>query len=263
VDRATAGRWRIKFEADRRVITLLPRRRGRPPGTSQIDPRVDELIDRQLRSHYLQRPSIRSLIERIHSDCDEANLPKPSWRAMSFAGQPREALEFVAHKHPLWSCPECAREFAGRDPVRITLRQWFVAVASSCRRCGGRLAPTRFYTARAIQEIIAASELYQRHIFVCDSLARAFDDERPIGAVTRAMRALAAPLPTDNQVLSTAPAIVAACPVAPARRHRFCGSLSEPGSFAATRRAIGIGDLPLTAHTQHGHWSAKSPRLSV
>jgi putative transposase len=61
VDRATAGRWRIKFEADRRVITLLPRRRGRPPGTSHIDPRVDELIDRQLRSHYLQRerPSIR------------------------------------------------------------------------------------------------------------------------------------------------------------------------------------------------------------
>src|SRR5262245_57109596 len=34
---------------------------------------------------------------------------------MSFAGKPREALEFVAHKKPIWTCRQCAREFAGRS----------------------------------------------------------------------------------------------------------------------------------------------------
>ena len=77
-------------------------------------------------------------------------------RRMSFTGQPREALEFVSHRAPLWTCPRCAREFAGRGPVPIKLRQWFVAVAAWCRRCGGRLIPARTFTARAIDAIIAA-----------------------------------------------------------------------------------------------------------
>jgi len=118
---------------------------------------------------------------------------------MSFARQPREALEFVAHKKPFWTCRQCAPEFAGRGPVQTTLRQWFVAVASTCRRCGGLLSPTRIYAARAIREITATGKLYEQHAYVCERLARAFDDDRPIGAVTRAMRALAAPLPTNKQ----------------------------------------------------------------
>jgi TniQ len=119
---------------------------------------------------------------------------------MSFAGQPREALEFVAYSKPVWTCRQCGREFAGRGLVQVKLRQWFVAVASACRRCGGRLTPTRIYTARAIHEIIAAGEPYERHAFVCERLARAFDYGRPISAVTRAMKALAAPLPTNPRV---------------------------------------------------------------
>jgi len=121
-------------------------------------------------------------------------------RRMSFVGKPREALEFVAHKKPVWTCRQCAREFTGRSQVQVKLRQWFVAVASMCRRCGGRLTPMRTCTARAIHEIIAAHEPYERHTFVCTRLARAFDDERPIGAVIRAMKALAAPLPTNPRV---------------------------------------------------------------
>ena len=124
-----------------------------------------------------------------------------SLRRMSFAGQPHETLQFVAHKKPVWTCRQCAREFASRGLVQVRLRQWFVAVASSCRRCGDRLMPTRIYTARAIHEIVAAGELYEQHAFVCERLARALDDERPIGAVTRALRALAAPVPTHGQVL--------------------------------------------------------------
>jgi hypothetical protein len=53
VDRATVGRWRIKFEADRRVTALLPRRRGRPAWISLIDPKVeygDNLIVKEILS---------------------------------------------------------------------------------------------------------------------------------------------------------------------------------------------------------------------
>ena len=100
VDRATVSRWRIRFDANRRVTTLLPRRRGRPPGTSQIDPRTDELIDRLLRSYYLQpeRPSIRSLIERVHTNCDECGLPKPSWRTVKLRIQRLDARTKLARR---------------------------------------------------------------------------------------------------------------------------------------------------------------------
>ena len=100
VDRATVSRWRVRFEVNRRVITLLPRRRGRPPGTSQIDPKVDELIDRLLRSYYLQpeRPSIRSLIERVHTNCDECGLPKPSWRTVKLRIQRLDARIKLARR---------------------------------------------------------------------------------------------------------------------------------------------------------------------
>ena len=40
---------------------------------------------------------------------------------------------------------------------------------------------------------------YERHAFICQRLAGTFDDDRPIGAVTRTMRALAAPLPTNKR----------------------------------------------------------------
>jgi hypothetical protein len=57
---------------------------GRPLWISLIDPKVDEVVDRQLRGYYLrpERPSIRSLIDPIHTSCDELGLPKPSWRAI-------------------------------------------------------------------------------------------------------------------------------------------------------------------------------------
>jgi hypothetical protein len=58
--------------------------------------------------------------------------------------------------------PEAARRCSGahfsegKCHTDVKLRQWFIAVASSCRRCGGRLTPTRIYTARSIHEIVAA-----------------------------------------------------------------------------------------------------------
>jgi hypothetical protein len=53
-------------------------------------------------------------------------------RRMTFTGEPPEALEFVAHRLPLWTCRRCASEFAGRDLAQVRLRSWFVAIASRC-----------------------------------------------------------------------------------------------------------------------------------
>jgi hypothetical protein len=125
-----------------------------PAWISLIGPQVDEVIDRQLRGYDLrpERPSIRSLIDRIHTSGGELGLQRAD----------------VA---------------------------------------GGRLTPIRIFAARSNHEILAAGEPYERHAFVCERLACALDDERPIGAVTRAMRALAAPLPTEPPgVLSCAQA---------------------------------------------------------
>jgi TniQ len=199
--------------------TLPPRRPGPLPEIPP--PETDEILSSWLsRSAALYKARPEALLEQVGlTEISPAVLDRyatladlerlavtmrsstETIRRMSFAGKPREALEFVAHKKPIWTCRQCAGEFVGRGPIQAKLRQWFVAVASACRRCGGRLTPTRIYTARAIHEIIAAGEPYERHTFVCERLARVLDDDRPIGAVTRAMRALAAPLPTNKQVL--------------------------------------------------------------
>lgn len=118
---------------------------------------------------------------------------------MCFASQPREALELVTHRAPLWTCWQCAGDFTGRG-LQVKLRQWFIAVASWCRRCGGPLTPRRSRTGRAVRELVASGDLYAVHTATCHKLARAFLDGRPVSAATRAMRALAASLPVDKRV---------------------------------------------------------------
>ena len=118
---------------------------------------------------------------------------------MTFAGETSEALEFVTHRFPLWTCRRCETEFAGRGLAHVQLRTWFIAVASRCRRCGEHLTPVRGRTSRALRDLIAGGEPYELYAAVCDRLAHAFESGRPVGAITRAMRALAAPVPTDNR----------------------------------------------------------------
>jgi putative transposase len=84
VDRSTVFRWRARFEPERRLSALLPRHRGRPEGHSQLDPRVDELIENLLGNFYLrsERPSIQALIERICAECNRIGLARPNWRTV-------------------------------------------------------------------------------------------------------------------------------------------------------------------------------------
>jgi putative transposase len=83
VDRSTVFRWRARFEVERRLSALLPRRRGRPKGHYRVDPKVDELVEMQIQTFYLrpERPSIRKL-ERIHAECHRIDLPPPNWRTI-------------------------------------------------------------------------------------------------------------------------------------------------------------------------------------
>jgi len=84
VELSTYYRWRRRYEPNRRVSALLPRRKGRPIGASMIDIRVEEVIDANIRSFYLtlERPPVKELLLRIHADCDAASLPKPIWRTL-------------------------------------------------------------------------------------------------------------------------------------------------------------------------------------
>ena len=122
-------------------------------------------------------------------------------RRMTFTSETPEALEFVAHRFPLWTCRQCTSEFMSRDLSQLRLRTWFIAVASRCGRCDGPLTPVRYWASRAVQNIMADGEPYETYAKVRDSLALAFETGRPVGAVTRAMRALAAPVPIDKRTL--------------------------------------------------------------
>ena len=158
-------------------------------GISEVVPAV---LDRQVLPIDLERLSVamRSSPEAI--------------RRMTFTGEPPEALEFVAHRFPLWTCRRCASEFMGRDLAQVRLRTWFIAVASRCRRCGGQLTPARARASRALHNIIADGEPYELHARVRDRLALAFETGRPVAAVTRAMKALAVPVPMDKKARYTA-----------------------------------------------------------
>jgi hypothetical protein len=59
--------------------------------------------------------------------------------------------------------------------------------------------PARARASRALHNIIADGESYELHARVRDRLALAFETGRPVAAVTRAMKALAAPVPMDKR----------------------------------------------------------------
>jgi TniQ len=153
-------------------------------GISEV---VPDVLDRRALPMDLERLSVA-----LRSSPD-------ALRRMTFTGETPEALEFVAYRFPLWTCQRCVSEFSNRDLVQVRLRAWFIAVASRCRRCGGHLTPVRARVSRALRDIIADGEPYELYATVRGRLAHAFEAGRPIGAVTRAMEALAAPVPTEKR----------------------------------------------------------------
>jgi putative transposase len=121
VDRSTVFRWRARFEPERRLSALLPRRRGRPKGHCQVDPRVEELLETQITTFYLrpERPSIRELEGRIHSECDRIGVPQPN---SLYRAQPRSYARL--------SGPHAAASVAARrDTATATAHAWIPVLA--------------------------------------------------------------------------------------------------------------------------------------
>jgi hypothetical protein len=119
---------------------------------------------------------------------------------MTFADETPGALVFVARRFPLWTCRRPIAEFPRGELAQVRLRTWFIVVAPRYRRCGGHLTTDCARASRALHNIIADGEPYELYATVRDRLAHAFKTRLPVGAVTGAMRALAAPVPTNNWV---------------------------------------------------------------
>lgn len=151
----------------------------------------------ELSPYILDRQAVPADLERL----SEALYSSPEKiRRMTFAGEHRDALDFVAHRLPLWTCPRCVSEFVDRGLGQVKLRNWFISVASLCKRCGGQLMPARTRTSRAMRDIIADGEPFELYVAVRDRLGSAFENGRPVSAAVRAMKALGAPIPTDKRV---------------------------------------------------------------
>jgi putative transposase len=113
INLSTLYRWRKRYEIDRRVSALLPRREGRQIGASLIDRKVEDVIDDNIRSFYLtrERPPLRELLLRIHADCAAARLPKPIWRTL------RRRLDRLNARYVVSSREGAAAAAAVFDPV--------------------------------------------------------------------------------------------------------------------------------------------------
>ena len=216
-------------------------------GISEVVPAA---LDRRARPMDLERLSVamRSSPEAI--------------RRMTFTGEAPEALEFVTHRLPFWTCRWCVSEFAGRDLAQARLRTWFITVASRCRRCGGQLTPVRVRASRALHNIIADGEPYEAYAMVRDRLGHAFETGRPIGAVTRAMRALAAPVPTDNRALHTARKR-GRLPYCPKRAPPLLWQLTGTQKLRRLCMDTSIGGRRMAGPTLPGRRRDRSPRQWV
>ena len=84
VGRTTIYAWRACYNADRRVSSLLRRRRGRSTGIRPLDARVDAIIAENIKIFYLTKtkPRLSDLLGRIHAACHNAGLAKPAWRTV-------------------------------------------------------------------------------------------------------------------------------------------------------------------------------------
>lgn len=67
-----------------RVTDALGRQPGSPTGTCKLDPEVREIVYRHIQSHYLtvQRPSLKSVVDAIRTECRERALSPPSYSSV-------------------------------------------------------------------------------------------------------------------------------------------------------------------------------------
>ena len=96
--------------------------------------------------------------------------------AMTFSGVAPAALDFVARNAPPLRCYKCCAEFGARGLHGVLMRGWHLTVATTCRRCGAFLRPSRHRIGSIIGDAIRDEEFRSIHGDVCRALERNTDD---------------------------------------------------------------------------------------
>lgn len=89
-----------RYQADPRLTSLLPHRRGPAPGRSLLSGDVDAVIDDAIRTVYLtrQRPRTSDLVTEIRRRCHAAQLPPPGRKAVRARLSAKPQSEIVARR---------------------------------------------------------------------------------------------------------------------------------------------------------------------
>lgn len=85
VSRATVWRWiRRLAEGGGRTSAIVPRKRGRPAGTSMMPEEIEVIIEDHLKRYYLrrERPSLARVVGEIRSACAAQGLQPPTRRTI-------------------------------------------------------------------------------------------------------------------------------------------------------------------------------------
>lgn len=89
-----------RYNADPRLTSLLPRKRGPSAGFSRLDSEVDALVDEAIDSVYLtrQKPKIMHLVEEVQRRCAGRGLTAPSRRSVTARLRARPGREVIAKR---------------------------------------------------------------------------------------------------------------------------------------------------------------------
>lgn len=89
-----------RFEADPRVTSMLPRRRGRKDGDLVLASAVDEVIQAAIDEMFLtrQRPRVSDLVTEIRRRCWTLGLPRPSRKTVQKRINQRAPREVLAKR---------------------------------------------------------------------------------------------------------------------------------------------------------------------
>jgi putative transposase len=89
-----------RYEADPRLTSLLPERRGWPVGRSVVTPEVDAVINAAIDDYYLtrQRPSASALVIEIRRRCRALGFPTPGRKAVRLRLARRPASQVTAKR---------------------------------------------------------------------------------------------------------------------------------------------------------------------
>ena len=89
-----------RYQADPRLTSLLPARRGPAPGGSLLSVEVDAVVDNAIQSFYLtrERPRVSDLVMEIRRRCHAAQLKPPGRKAVRARLRAKSQSEITARR---------------------------------------------------------------------------------------------------------------------------------------------------------------------